>query len=190
VLQVIDRFMELTNTEREYIQLHRDTTIQSLTQIPSLVHGKIVYEDSPLITAARTGRIVVIDEVDKAPLEVVCLIKNLIEDGELVLYDGRRLVSGGGARGPNDIAVHPGFNVVCLANRPGFPFLGNNFFHECGDVFQNVLIMDNLDRQSEFELLRTYGPDVDAEVLRSIAMAFEQLREAYSGGGSGGGGGA
>lgn len=190
--KVIDRFMELTNSEREYIQLHRDTTIQSLTQIPSLLHGKIVYEDSPLITAARTGRTVVIDEVDKAPLEVVCLIKNLVEDGEVVLHDGRRLVTDAAGRGPSDIAIHPGFKVVCLANRPGFPFLGNNFFHECGDVFGNILIMDNLDRLSEFELLRTYGPDVDPEVLRNIATTFEQLREAYSGGSgvsSGGGGG-
>ena len=43
--------------------------------------------------AAQTGRILVCDEVDKAPLEVICVLKGLIGDGELVLHDGRRLLS-------------------------------------------------------------------------------------------------
>ena len=29
-----------------------------------------------------------------------------------------------------------------LANRPGFPFHGNPFFRECGDVFATV-VLDN-----------------------------------------------
>lgn len=28
--------------------------------------------------------------------------------------------------------------MFVLANRPGFPFLGNDFFHEIGDVFAYV----------------------------------------------------
>ena len=32
--------------------------------------AKIVWVDSPLVRAAKTGRTVVIDEADKAPLEV------------------------------------------------------------------------------------------------------------------------
>ena len=31
--------------------------------------------------------------------------------------------------------MHPKFQMMVLANRPGFPFLGNDFFREIGDVF-------------------------------------------------------
>ena len=52
------------------MQLHRDTTVQSLTLSPSLKEGVVVYEDSPMIRAVEHGRMLVIDEADKAPLEV------------------------------------------------------------------------------------------------------------------------
>ena len=32
-----------------------------------------------------------IDEADKAPLEVVAILKSLVEDGQLILADGRRV---------------------------------------------------------------------------------------------------
>lgn len=44
-----------------------------------------MWEDSPLVRAAKTGRTLVVDEADKAPLEVVCVLKGLIEDGEMLL---------------------------------------------------------------------------------------------------------
>lgn len=61
------------------------TTVQTLTLVPSLIDGKIVWEDSPLVRAAKTGRTLLVDEADKAPLEVVCVLKGLIEDGEMLL---------------------------------------------------------------------------------------------------------
>merc|ERR1719387_3320186 len=82
----------LLRCEREYVQLHRDTTVQSLTLAPTLREGVVVWEDSPLVRAVRTGRCLVVDEADKAPLEVVCVLKALCEDGELTLLDGRTIV--------------------------------------------------------------------------------------------------
>lgn len=38
------------------------------------------------------GRVLVIDEFDKAPTEVVIILKALLEDGEILLSDGRRFV--------------------------------------------------------------------------------------------------
>jgi hypothetical protein len=88
----------------QYVQLHRDTTLSSLTSLPSLQDGKIVslrvilvkieitshysfwfcdaqqiFEDSPLVRAAKLGRVFVVDEADKAPLEVSCCLKGLVE---------------------------------------------------------------------------------------------------------------
>ena len=42
---------------------------------------------------------------------------------------------------------------------PGYPFLGNDFYRECGDVFASHA-MDNPEVASEVELLRSYGPHV------------------------------
>ena len=53
--------------------------------------GKIVWNDSPLVRAVTHGRALVIDEADKAPLEVVAVLKSLVEDGQLLLADGRRI---------------------------------------------------------------------------------------------------
>ena len=70
--KLVDKFLMLTNKPREYIQLHRDTTVYSLTTQPSIKEGIILYEDSPLVKAVKEGHVLVIDEADKAPLHVTC----------------------------------------------------------------------------------------------------------------------
>ena len=186
--KLVDRLLQLVNAEREYIQLHRDTTVQSLTTIPNLVNGTICYDDSPLVRAAKEGTVIVIDEADKAPVEVVCLLKMLVEDGELLLHDGRRLLTRDriaslklALTDHEVIEIHEDFKLIALANRPGFPFHGNNFFRECGDVLVTHVI-DNLDLASEIELLRAYGPDVPPEILSKLALSFADLRAAYNSG--------
>ena len=187
--KLTDHLLMLLNREREYIQLHRDTTVQSLTLLPSLRNGVLVYEDSPLVKAMANGRVLVIDEFDKAPTEVVCILKGLLEDGEVLLADGRRFISpksslyaaaadlASGALGPGARVqlIHPRFKVFALANRPGYPFLGNDFFREMGDVFA-CHIVDAPDLESEIQLLRAYGPDVDVEVIRMLSETFCELR--------------
>ena len=130
-----------------------------------------------------------VDEADKAPTNVTCILKTLIESGEMHLSDGRRIVSGklnvglsidiqkssdkidpqvprnftlvkmkvfsmvlfketyfikikrrlvllvansGIPASENIIVAHPDFRMFILANRPGFPFLGNDFFGAMG----------------------------------------------------------
>jgi hypothetical protein len=99
----------------------------------------------------KFGRTLVVDEADKAPLEVVVVLKGLVEDQEMILSDGRRIVPmGTPSPPPQSIPIHPKFRMIVLANRPGtlpsskssnsnmitgYPFLGNDFFAECGDCF-------------------------------------------------------
>jgi von Willebrand factor A domain-containing protein 8 len=158
-----------------------DTTVQTLTLSPSIQNGVIVWEDSPLIRAVVHGRTLVIDEADKAPLEVVCVLKGLIEDGEMLLADGRRIMhptrlAAQEGRNENVIPIHPGFKMIVLANRPGYPFLGNNFFRECGDCFA-VHVVNNPDAESELRLLKSYAPAVDLEILQRLISLFGDLRE-------------
>lgn len=41
----------------------------------------------------KFGHILVVDEADKAPTNVTCILKTLVESGEMVLSDGRRIVA-------------------------------------------------------------------------------------------------
>ena len=45
--------------------------------------------------AVKNGHILVVDEADKAPTAVTCILKTLVESGEMHLADGRRIVTGG-----------------------------------------------------------------------------------------------
>ncbi|XP_067265112.1 von Willebrand factor A domain-containing protein 8 isoform X1 [Chanodichthys erythropterus] len=175
--KIVDRFLHLMNRPREYLQLHRDTTVQTLTLQPSVRDGIIVYEDSPLVKAVKMGHILVIDEADKAPTNVTCILKTLVESGEMILADGRRIVSDSleAAGRPNAIPMHPDFRMIVLANRPGFPFLGNDFFGALGDIF-SCHAVDNPKPQAEFAMLKQYGPDVPDAVLQKLVAAFGELR--------------
>ncbi|CAH1987082.1 unnamed protein product [Acanthoscelides obtectus] len=175
--KIVDRFLELMNRPREYIQLHRDTTVQTLTTQPTVKDGVLVHEDSPLVKAIKLGHVLVIDEADKAPTHVTCILKTLVESGQMILSDGRRIVP----KLPKDknhenyIETHPDFRIIVLANRPGFPFLGNDFFGALGDLFSSHSV-DNPTRESEILLLRRYGPSVPLETIKKLVDIFGDLR--------------
>lgn len=174
--KITDRFLQLLNRPREYIQLHRDTTVQTLTVQPTVKDGILVYEDSPLVKAIKHGHVLVIDEADKAPTHVTCILKSLVESGNMVLSDGRKII-----KKPqkvidsNCIVTHPDFRIIILANRPGFPFLGNDFFGALGDLFSSHGV-DNPSKESEIALLKQYGPNVSDKVLKQLVGVFDELR--------------
>ncbi|GBP05227.1 von Willebrand factor A domain-containing protein 8 [Eumeta japonica] len=179
--KIADRLLQLLNRPREYIQLHRDTTVQSLTVQPTVKDGIVVYEDSPLVKAVKNGHVLVVDEADKAPTHVTCILKTLVENGEMILSDGRRIVprdmlDSSAGDSSSFILVHGDFRMIVLANRPGFPFLGNDFFAALGDLF-SCHAVDNPSIDSEMELLKQYGPDVPQDVMKKLVKAFAVLRE-------------
>ena len=46
------------------------------------------------VQALKFGHVLVIDEADKAPINVTCILKTLVESGEMILGDGRRVLPG------------------------------------------------------------------------------------------------
>ncbi|CAG8469528.1 17842_t:CDS:10 [Acaulospora morrowiae] len=166
--KLADYFLQLLKLPREYIQLHRDTTVHSLTATPTIVNGILQYDDSPLVKAVKNGYILVVDEADKAPTYVTAVLRNLLEDGQMVLSDGRRIVSSSSKNSEECIVIHRNFRVIVLANRPGFPF------HERLETF---LAVDNPDSDSEMFLLRKYAPDVSEDLLLKLTEAFSDLRK-------------
>ncbi|CAB3401465.1 unnamed protein product [Caenorhabditis bovis] len=179
--KLTDRFLHLINRPRQYMQLHRDTTVQTLTMQTVVENGVIRQEDSALVKAARSGQILVIDEADKAPLHVVAILKNLLDTGCLVLGDGRTLkpsnrLSEADRNDAGVVPIHSAFRIIMLANRPGFPFLGNNLFAVLGDLFA-IHMIDHPSRSSELEMIRKYGPNVDESILNKLLTIFNELRD-------------
>ncbi len=98
----------------------------------------------------------------------------------MILSDGRRIVAPVAKfdrlRDSEDLVrMHPDFRMVVLANRPGFPFLGNDFFGAMGDLFACHAV-DNPSLDSEMSMLRRYGPSVPEEQLRRLVRCFSELR--------------
>lgn len=179
--RVVDSLLERLECEREYLQLHRDTTVQSLLSSPSVEGGRLVYNDSPLVRAALNGRILVVDEADKAPTEVVALLKGLIEDGELRLPDGRVLryeASTSNGCNEDEVIIHPDFRLWALANPAGYPFHGNNLAKEMADVF-SCHIVPPLDPESQENILKSYGPNVPAKTIKKIIRVWQDLSSAH-----------
>lgn len=88
--KLADRLLQLLNRPREYIQLHRDTTVQTLTLQPSVRDGVVTYEDSPLVQAVKAGHVLVVDEADKAPTHVTCILK--VRTFALNVQSGSRII--------------------------------------------------------------------------------------------------
>ncbi|KAF8830095.1 hypothetical protein HHX47_DHR2000623 [Lentinula edodes] len=183
--KIVDRLCQLLRRPREYIQLHRDSTVSQLMFTTSLVDGVLTYSDSPLLRAIRFGRVMVVDEADKAPEHVVAVFRSLAGRGELTLSDGRRVRKKAkpgekeqNEDGRDDIIVHKDFRLVLLANRPGYPFLGNHFLQVLGESFSPYAV-SNPDQASERKLLQQLAPDMDEDMILRFVGAFADLRKEY-----------
>ncbi|KAJ3565249.1 hypothetical protein NP233_g7756 [Leucocoprinus birnbaumii] len=177
--KIVDRLCQLLRRPREYIQLHRDTTVNQLMFTTSLESGVINYTDSPLLRAIKHGRFIIIDEADKAPEHVVAIFRSLAGQGELTLSDGRRVRPVKGRA--EDIVVHPNFRLILLANRPGYPFLGNHFLQVLGENF-SAHSVSNPDPESETNLLSQLAPEMNPKLIQRLVAAFQDLRAGYENG--------
>ncbi|KAF7292707.1 hypothetical protein MIND_01168900 [Mycena indigotica] len=177
--KIVDRLCQLLGRPREYVQLHRDTTVNQLMFSTTLEKGVIQYDNSPLLRAILHGRLIIIDEADKAPEHVVAIFRSLAGHGELTLSNGCRVRR---VRvDASDIVVHPNFRLVLLANRPGYPFLGNHFLEVLGETFSTHAI-SNPDQASERHLLAQLAPGIEHDLIVRLVGAFQDLRQGYESG--------
>lgn len=179
--KLIDYLLQKLKLPRQYIQLHRDVTVQSITVQNTLKNGSLQIEDSCVIEAIKKGQILVIDEADKAPREVICVLKGLI-DGEMILPDGRKIISSSRKSLQSEsiddkvIVIHEDFRMIVLANRPNWPFQGNDFYAECGELFSCHGVA-NPDKESQVSILKQYAPELNEKLIVKIVNAFDELRE-------------
>ena len=126
---------------------------------------KLIY-----ILACVAGHVLIIDEADKAPTHVTSTLRSLLESKHIRLPDGRVISEGPDA----DIKLHPDFRIIALANRPGFPFLGNDFFGACGDSFSSFAI-DNPTLESEKQMLIKYAPGKYIDIIIILLIYHIQI---------------
>ena len=103
---------------------------------------------------------------------MIIVLKSLVNDGYLSLPDGSRLGKGG-------LRIADGFRMILLANRPGFPFLGNDIFSVCGEAF-SVHALANPEFDSEVLLAKGVVPEVPLVVVRPVPEMPEILSESLN----------
>jgi MoxR-like ATPase len=91
-------YLSLTGQELEYLALHPDTSAESdLKQRREIVSGlegqKLKWVDGSCVRAARYGRVLVIEGIEKAERNVLPVLNNLLENREMTLEDGRHIIS-------------------------------------------------------------------------------------------------
>ena len=59
------------------------------------------------------------------------------------------------------------FRMIILANRPNWPFQGNDFFAECGELFSSHPI-SNPPLSSLLSILQNYAPSLPSSCSRFI----------------------
>ncbi|KAG5864987.1 hypothetical protein JTB14_036350 [Gonioctena quinquepunctata] len=86
------QYLELTNREHEYVALSRDTTESDLKQRREIVRGTAKYFDQSAVRAAKEGRVLILEGIEKAERNVLPVLNNLLENREMHLEDGRLLI--------------------------------------------------------------------------------------------------
>jgi hypothetical protein len=106
----------------------KDMTARDLLQRRSTdSHGNTQWEDSPLIHAARNGHLAVLDGVHRLGSDSLGVLQRLIQDREIDLADGSKLVSQAtydaikaaaatsGDVGQRVSPIHPSFRIIAIA---------------------------------------------------------------------------
>ena len=178
---IVDKALTKNRLARQYIQLHLDSTVQSLFSQTVISNGILSMQDSPLLIAAVKGHVCVLDECDKASPQVVASLKGLV-GGLMRLPDGRTLVSaenkGLVAAQENDekiLVVHPDFRLIMLANPGVAPFLGSNVLETLGSL-TNCILMESPSILSMQTILKQYAKrKIASDAVERVAAAFADL---------------
>ena len=126
-------------------------------------------------------------------MEVIGILKGLLSDGEMLLIDGRRILSSKNyeqyqinkqkqpsieqhTEEEKIIQIHDKFRIIILGNKQGYPFLGNNLLKEIGDCCSYYFIT-NPTIESELILLNSIAPSLNEEIKIKLIKLFNEIRK-------------
>lgn len=94
---------------------------------------------SSKVKAVKLGHVLVVDEADKAPTNVTCILKTLVENGEMILADGRRIVASEYKKAT--FLSMCNFNICCIRSPTLAGCLSTNNKHKFS--ISQVVCIDN-----------------------------------------------
>jgi AAA domain (dynein-related subfamily) len=90
---LVQQFARLLDYATETFPLHQDMSHRDLLQRRATTSaGDTVWQPSPLVVAAREGRLAVLDNIDRLPPDLLSVVQSLVQDRELSLFDGSKLI--------------------------------------------------------------------------------------------------
>lgn len=162
-----------------------------LQQRYTLPNGDTAWRSSPLVSAAREGKLVLLDGIHRVNAGTLAVLQRLIHDRELSLYDGSRLLredrylclkerlqlTDEQLQSRSIFPIHPSFRIIALAEPPvvgsttqqwlGPEFLTMFFFHH----------MKPLVKSEEIQVIKETVPNVPQEALEKLLSVTHKLRE-------------
>lgn len=136
-------FAEICGIEVEYVSISKDTSESDLKQRREIINDSVYYHDQAPVRAAISGRILILDGVEKAERNVLPTLNNLLENREMALEDGRFLTGRSdallGHSSSNMVRVHPDFRVIALGV-PVPPYAGRTMDPPLRSRFQSRFI--------------------------------------------------
>lgn len=90
---IIDQFASLLNYPIEYFVLYKDLSARELLQQRiTNANGDTLWQNTPLVEAALHGRLLVLDGIHRLNNDTLVSLQRIIQDRELFLPDGTRLL--------------------------------------------------------------------------------------------------
>lgn len=169
----VERLSHSIGIPTETIVLYQDMTSRDLLQQRStLPNGDTVWTFSPLVTAAIEGKMAVLDGLHRLHPSTLAVLQRFVQDRELQLYDGKRLVSseryerlkeelGGGLEERGVFRVDPRFRLVAIAEPPQIAATGTS-----GTAFGNWMSAEALSL-FVFHEMRTLRREEEVGILEA-----------------------
>lgn len=168
-------------TGRPFIRINMTGDMESSTLFGSLLveGGATVWKDGPVTEAVKHGAVVLIDEWDVTPPEILFGLQWLFEeDGKLFLKEMP------GESTTKFLTPHADFRLVCGGNTVGQGddtgrYSGTNVQNNATiDRFQTTIVLDYLDQAHETKIIEDHCPGLKAGFAAQMVSFANLVRTA------------
>lgn len=168
------------NTNRPMIRVNitQSTNEDDLIGGFRLKNGETVWVDGPVIVAMELGAILLLDEVDLASPECMCL-QPILEGSSIFIKKIKKMIH-----------PAPGFNIMATANTKGQgddrgKFVGTGFLNEAFlDRFSLTIEHHYPNKDVEIQIIHSYVKDkpvtkIDLPFVQYLVKWADEIRENY-----------
>lgn len=168
-------------TGRPFVRVNMTGDIESAVLFGQLVveGGATVWKDGPVTEAVKYGTVVLLDEWDVTPPEILFGLQWLFEEnGKLFIKEMP------GTSADKFLMPHPNFRLVCAGNTVGQGddagrFAGTNVQNNASiDRFQTTVVLDYLEPAHEVKILEDNVPGIERTFAQQMVQFAALVRTA------------